>query len=216
MTDNDFSFRLTESILSQTPNSTISSRQQTTPRLITPLPENAIVMQTKDSNSSFNHYIDHHFKEDAPVLLDRLDPSRVPEKKTSESTFWGYLSNDLDSKPPATASDTMPINRSIDVEKNNAHYEYHSIPAEHTLIYSGATHFFSAGAFLFMFGFLFPPLWWVGSFYPTRVYDESKARNDNDVKMLQRWRTLNRFFSLGFSTLLIVVIIMLAIIYTKV
>jgi hypothetical protein len=204
--DNDFSYRLTESILSQTPNSTISSRQQTTPRLVTPLPEHAIVIQPRDSNSSFNHYIGNHFKQDAPVFLDRLDPSRVPEKKTSESTFWGYLSNDLDSKP--LQQDSLSK-----IEKDSTWYEYDF--TEHTMTYSTATHLFSAGAFFFMFGFLFPPLWWVGSFYPTHVYDESKVRYDSDIKMLKRWRTLNRFFSLGFSTLLIIALIILAILYTK-
>jgi hypothetical protein len=191
-TDNDFSFRLTESILSQTPNSTISSRQQTTP-----LSENAMVIQPRDSNSSFNHYIGNHFKEKAPVLLD---PSRVPE-----CTLWGYLSNDLDStKHLQTASSIN--NKTID----DTWYEYD------TMTYSTANHLFSLGAFFFMFGFLFPPFWWVGSFYPTRVYDESKTRYDCDVKMLKRWRTLNRFFSLGFSTLLIIAIIVLTILYSKV
>lgn len=254
--DTDFSYLLTESILSKTPNSNLSSKQgnitssdslkgapdyntnnnilqqQATPRLVTPLPHNSIVIQPKDSDSSFNNYIGNHFKEDAPVLLDRLSvaspiPPAIPHNPTlkkSESTFWAYLSNDLDGRPPPTSSDISikqynnnnnNNNNTKDTENQNTWYEYDSIFAGQTSSYTTATHFFSVGAFLFLFGFICPPLWWVGSFCPTRVDDRYQKKHDVDIKMIKRWRTLNRFFSLGFSTLLVIAIIVLTVIYSK-
>lgn len=243
-TDTDFSYRLTESILSKTtPNSTLSSKQgsdaprnapylpqhQTTPRLVTTLPSNSIVIQPKDSDSSFNNYIGNHFKEDAPVLLDRLSAtspiptgtSNNPTLKKSESTFWAYLSDDLDDRPRAISSDISVKqynshgNDAKDMEHQNTWYEYDSIFAGQTSSYTTATHFFSTGAFLFLFGFICPPLWWIGSFCPVRVGDRYQNKHDGDIKMIKRWRTLNRFFSLGFSTLLIIAIIVLAVLYSK-
>ncbi|KAF1806199.1 hypothetical protein V8B55DRAFT_1454771 [Mucor lusitanicus] len=241
-TDTDFSYRLTESILSKaTPNSTLSSKQgsdapyhpqnQPTPRLVTTLPSNSIVIQPKDSDSSFNNYIGTHFKQDAPVLLDRLSVASPippasstpnnPALKKSESTFWAYLSDDLDGRPPMTSSDISAKQYdhhgsvAKDMEHQNTWYEYDSIFAGQTSSYTTATHFFSAGAFLFLFGFICPPLWWIGSFCPTRVSDQYQHKHDGDIKMIKRWRTLNRFFSLGFSTLLIIAIIVLAVLYSK-
>ncbi|KAI9476290.1 MAG: hypothetical protein EXX96DRAFT_294477 [Benjaminiella poitrasii] len=222
--DTGFSYRLTESILSQTPHSTVSSKQQTTPRLVTPLPHNAIVFQPRDSESSFNNYIGNHFKEDAPVLLDRLNVApqinrtqkQSPEQPTSGS-FWAYLSNDVDDRPRPTLSSQYRDNNDNYNEKvnNNTWCEYDSVFAGHTSSYATATHFFSAGAFLFLFGFIFPPLWWIGSFFPVRIDEEEYRRYNSDTKMVKRWRTLNRFFSLGFSTLLIIAIIILVVLYSK-
>ncbi|KAI7903208.1 uncharacterized protein BX663DRAFT_507845 [Cokeromyces recurvatus] len=222
MTDNnrEFSYRLTESILSQTVNSTVSSYQQTTPRLVTPLPQNAIVVQPRDSDSSFNNYIGTHFKEDAPVLLDRLNvatPTHHTQKQDpiSSASFWTYLSNDLDAKPPHVLTSQQDNNN--EKGNNNTWSEYDSIFAEQTSSshYLTVNHFFSLGAFLFLFGFIFPPLWWIGSFFPVQMNDELYRKYDSDYKMIKRWRTLNRFFSLGFSTLLIIAIIILVIIYSK-
>ncbi|KAI8075939.1 uncharacterized protein B0P05DRAFT_638530 [Gilbertella persicaria] len=214
--DNDFSYRLTESILSQTHFPQQQQQQQqraTTPSYVGPLPPNAIVTQSPDTDASFNNYIGNHFKQDAPVLLDRLSvPNKTPQKKESASTFWSYLSNDLDNGRATTAptSEHNLIN-----EKDNTWYEYDSNifgpGAQHT--YATATEFFSLGAFLFLLGFVFPPFWWIGSFYPIYVDERYQKRYDPNVKMVKRWRLLNRFFSLGFSTILIITIIVLAIVY---
>lgn len=238
--DTDFSYRLTESILSRSANnSPLPSRDAhdqtttTTPRLVAPLPSNSIVIQPKDSDSSFNKYIGDHFKEDAPVLLDRLsvgspttNPSSSTTLKKSDSTFWAYLSNDLDNRPlppkPSSSDVALSVDQQSgnakDIESQNTWCEYDSLFAgQPTCLFATTTHFFSLGAFLFLFGFICPPLWWVGSFYPARVdgIADYQKRHQSDIKMLRRWRTLNRFFSLGFSTLLIIAIIVLTVLYSK-
>lgn len=187
--DTDFSYRLTESILSQTPSSTHSSdrNSHSTHRLVSPLPSNSIVFQQQDSNQSFNNYIGTHFKEDAPVLLSRIKEEDITEKTLQEEPYPSYYSP-------------------IDSERKINYFD------EESSIFSVSTHFFSLGAFLFLFGFICPPLWWIGSFYPFRL---NTNRFDGDIKMKRRWRLLNRFFSLGFSTLVVIAIIILAIIYSK-
>ncbi|KAI8879196.1 hypothetical protein K501DRAFT_303862 [Backusella circina FSU 941] len=219
-TETDFSYRLTESLLSQTPNSSLSSngghrhylKQQhhnsLTPQLVSPLPSNAMVVQPRDSSSSFNHYINDYFKQDAPVLLDRLStPSPQNKQVTGQnqsattpsptSAFWAYLSNDLDSKPPAPALSEISANS---IDRENEKYVQPTWEEEEST-------FFSVGAFLFLFGFIVPPLWWIGSFIP-------RSKRDCSSKMVERWRLLNRYFSLGFSSLLIIAIIILAVIYS--
>ncbi|CAO3672883.1 unnamed protein product [Rhizopus microsporus] len=55
--------------------------------------------------------------------------------------------------------------------------------------------FYSVGGLLFLFGFLFPPFWWLGSFWPRQVREKGG-------KMAERWQRLNRIMSIGFSTIL--------------
>jgi hypothetical protein len=223
----DFSYRLTESLLyQQRPVSTISTstqtplqqgipRQSSTPKFIVTSPANdAIVLQPKDSESSFNQYIGTHFKEDAPVLLDRLQVAspRTPtptnnNKDEEESTFWSYLSKDLEAgDKPEEKSSSAANHDKTSHEHLNTWYEYDSIfTTTSSLMEKDAPQLFSMGAFFFLFGFICPPSWWVGSFYPSKPRD----------KMDSRWKLLNRFFSLGFSTLLVVALIVLAIVYSK-
>jgi hypothetical protein len=177
---------------------------------VSPLPSSAIVVQPRDSSSSFNHYIDDYFKQDAPVLLDRLSTPQQAGQNTHQTTsnsssptsaFWAYLSNDLDSKPPPPQVLSEISANSIDRE-NEKYFQPTWLMED-----DGGEPFFSVGAFLFLFGFVLPPLWWVGSFVP-------KSKRDCTSKMVERWRLLNRYFSLGFSSLLIIAIIILAVIYS--
>lgn len=194
--DNDFQYRLTESLLSQTCNSTLSLLpQQNNPRIIAHSPSYATVLNNKESDASFNVYPGSQVKGSSNYLQS---PGYTKQEK--ESVPWGYLANDLESTS------------TIKLEPNN---EYESIISEKTSLITTSSEFFSLGAYLFLFGFIFPPCWWVGSFYPTRAKKETMYSMDENVKMAIRWRLLNRFFSLGFSTLLIIAIIVLAIIYSK-
>jgi hypothetical protein len=188
----NFSYKLTESLLSH------NNDQTSTPRLVTPLPNNAILFQQQPDNSSFNQYIGNQYKQDAPVFLDRL---QVPgNNENSNTTFWSYLSKDLDDNNKHTTSIHS---------KQSTWYEHDSIytTAAEPLIETSTT-LFSMGALFFLFGFIFPPCWWIGSFYPKPKFDEKR-------KMDSRWRLVNRFFSLGFSTLLVIAIIVLTIVYSK-
>ncbi|CEI98496.1 hypothetical protein RMCBS344292_12603 [Rhizopus microsporus] len=67
--------------------------------------------------------------------------------------------------------------------------------------------FYSVGGLLFLFGFLFPPFWWLGSFWPRQVREKGG-------KMAERWQRLNRIMSIGFSTIVIILIIVFAALYS--
>lgn len=159
--ENDFSYRLTESLLSQTGNSTMSLLHQ-------------------PSNSQL-----------APKIIAH-SPSSRPDNNTqqADSTLWTYLSQDFEAPSIKTQN---------------------TILSDHSFV-TTSTDFFSKGAFFFLLGFIFPPFWWVGSFYPR---SSKNMYIDGNMKMALRWRLLNRFFSLGFSCLLVVAIIILAIFYAK-
>ncbi|KAI8087719.1 uncharacterized protein B0P05DRAFT_584942 [Gilbertella persicaria] len=66
--------------------------------------------------------------------------------------------------------------------------------------------FYSVGGLLFLFGFLCPPLWWIGSFWPRHVREKGG-------KMADRWQKLNRIMSLGFSSILLILIIVFVVLY---
>lgn len=162
--ENDFSYRLTESLLSQPCNSSLSllhqpSNPQLTPRIIAHSPPGT---------------------------------EQDKEKNTQDATLWTYLSQDFDGS-------------SIGTQDQN------SVLSDHSFV-TTSTEFFSKGAYFFLFGFIFPPCWWVGSFYPK---GSKNMYIDGNMKMALRWRLLNRFFSLGFSCLLIISIVVLAILYSK-
>lgn len=171
--ENDFSYLLTESLLSQTCNSSLSllhqpSNPQLTPRIIAHSP--SVTQEEKEKESSTQ-----------PIT-----------KTQQDSTLWTYLSHDFDSSSVRTQ-------------------DHQSILSDHSFV-TTSTEFFSKGAYFFLFGFIFPPCWWIGSFYPK---GSKNMYIDGNMKMALRWRLLNRFFSLGFSCLLVIAIIVLAILYSK-
>ncbi len=204
--ENEFSYLLTESLLTRKTSSTLSlnqkpqplSHQQSIPKIVTSPPPNVMIIEEKPSSTSFNKYIGNHFKEDAPVFLDRLplDSPTTKDRHTPNSTLWSYLSKDVHIKPLNNWQDSDSV-------FSEASYM------------ASSPKFFSTGAFLFLFGFICPPCWWVGSFYPANVKKNIKFI-DEDMKMELRWRLLNRFLSLGFSVLLVIAIIVLAIVYSKI
>ncbi|KAI9317173.1 hypothetical protein BX666DRAFT_2027268 [Dichotomocladium elegans] len=63
----------------------------------------------------------------------------------------------------------------------------------------------SIGAFLFLFGFLCPPLWWIGSFWPRH------ARHKGG-KLADRWQKLCRLMTICFGALVIIAVVILAIV----
>ncbi|KAI8988941.1 hypothetical protein BDB01DRAFT_849044 [Pilobolus umbonatus] len=135
-----------------------------------------------------------------PSTSRLLSPHSMTDHKQSMSSFH-----------PQSVSREYLIHSSTpqssqDIESNHLHTTKHPTWYEYDTIEQclSLKEFFSLGSFLFLFGFLFPPLWWVGSFLP-RVHDQNK--------MDERWRLLNRYFSLGFSTLLIIALIVLAMTY---
>ncbi|KAI7854953.1 hypothetical protein BDC45DRAFT_507333 [Circinella umbellata] len=61
---------------------------------------------------------------------------------------------------------------------------------------------------LFLFGFICPPLWWIGSCWPRHPREQGG-------KMAERWQKLNMIMSLGFSVILIIAFICIAVLYSK-
>lgn len=59
------------------------------------------------------------------------------------------------------------------------------------------------GLGLFMFGFLFPPMWWLGSVYPRSPATE----------MQRKWRRINKLMSLGFSLVVLTVILTVLVVW---
>ncbi|KAI8075737.1 hypothetical protein BDF21DRAFT_423559 [Thamnidium elegans] len=124
--ENDFSYRLTESLLSQTCNSSLSllhqpSNPQLAPRIIAHSP---------------------------PVTQKEKEINTQP-KTQQDSTLWTYLSQDFDTSSIRTQ-------------------DHNSILSDHSFV-TTSTEFFSKGAYFFLFGFIFPPCWWIGSFYPKGI-----------------------------------------------
>ncbi|KAI8969108.1 hypothetical protein BDF20DRAFT_893274 [Mycotypha africana] len=228
-TNSDFSYRLTESILSASTSqpSTVNlnahhHNQSKTARLVTNLPPNSVVVHPKDNDSAFNTYLGDHFKEDAQVLLDRLsvitpvtssrnnnNNNNNDQRKISNVNLWTSLSNNEAGSQPR---------KLVSIRDDNPWHDYDIVfqgnhkPPYHERLRHSPDSLHSFGAFLFLFGFLCPPLWWLGSFYPFKCRGEETDK-DVEMKMMKKWRTLNRFLSLGFSTLLIVVVIILLALY---
>lgn len=59
------------------------------------------------------------------------------------------------------------------------------------------------GSLMFLFGFICPPVWWIGAFYPFTCLKSSQTRIP---KIERRWRSANRVMAL-FSILLIAVLL---------
>lgn len=191
--------------------------------LVSPLPSNAVVIQPADEEQSFNRYIDTEFEPYSAVLRNRLSeasirrasaeagPSQSQQQqihnKVSGSTLrdgnttitddatltahWADFAKDLEAKG-ITAKGTKGYQfNPTDID---------TTPAPWWVAPNDQDGFWSIGAVIFLFGFLCPPLWWIGAFWPRR----SRERGG---KMAERWQYLNRIMSIGFSVILILAIV---------
>ncbi|KAL1919772.1 uncharacterized protein VTP21DRAFT_1703 [Calcarisporiella thermophila] len=114
----------------------------------------------------------HH----SPVPEQSLDGSSLAEKRATAYDTNGNIGNaPMNSKRVPSAPPPLPLPRD---------------------------NFCTLGAWLFLFGFLFPPLWWIGAFYPRK----STARSES------RWKRHNQLMSV-LGLLLILGIIALLIWY---
>lgn len=75
-------------------------------------------------------------------------------------------------------------------------------------IFDSEDGLYSIGAVLFLFGFVFPPLWWVGAVWPRRA-------GECGGKMAERWQSLCRVLSIGFSVLLVAAVIVTAVLWAR-
>lgn len=208
----------------------VNKRDSNSHLLVSPLPSNAIIFRPPDQqaeDSSFHHYIDTQFDPShGGILKNRLSLQNHDDhdqchddsyshtlhqdsKKPSESTlrnsttrhendpalatFWAALAQDLHKK---TANQGYQFHPTTYDEENQQ--DLHENPWWTSS--KDEDGIFSIGALLFLFGFICPPLWWIGSFLP-------RHPRERGGKMAERWQKLNRAMSIGFSIILILAII---------
>lgn len=154
---------------------------QLTEQLLSPSP---IIVHEERNNKDeqFQEYIDRHFTDNkAKILKNRI----------SEATTLGK--NDDSTKK--NNNNKIPASEEEDEER-----------AWWVVKEDDREGFYSIGGLLFLFGFICPPLWWIGSFWPRQVKEKGG-------KMADRWQKINRIMSLGFSIILIILIIVFAVLY---
>ncbi|KAI8145073.1 hypothetical protein BJV82DRAFT_46842 [Fennellomyces sp. T-0311] len=182
---------------------------------ISPLPPNAVVFKQSNPDSSFNRYIESEY---GPVLHNRLSEGSLKQpavqNKHSESTlrdskhfddenlatFWTALAKDLDIKKKQQMYAPTKHNSNWYEGYDFNATEGHGPPAPWWVTRHDEDGAYSIGALLFFFGFICPPLWWLGSFWPRRP-------RQRGGKMAERWQKLNRIMSIGFSVILVLAII---------
>jgi hypothetical protein len=199
----DWSQQLTEQLISQ-PIQTHGH--------ISPLPSSAIIIHSENNkqDEQFQNYIDRQFtSNDATVLKNRLSetPSKTTTLRNSSNTIPpNYLSDikDLSSKKPPLPFEYTGGREAVEVEtesdKESAHVWW-------LLTKNDQDGLYSICGLLFLFGFIFPPCWWIGSIWPKHVREKGG-------KMADRWQKLNRIMSIGFSSILLILIIVFVVLYT--
>jgi hypothetical protein len=196
----DWSLQLTEQLM----------QRNETPSRISPLPPSAVIIHDdKDKqDNQFGNYLDKQFN--STVLKNRLSdapshkPSELTLRDSQQTQFWSDI-NDLNKKPELQKEKY----KSTDFASRHYTDTYPHHDEEHNAWWVASFDedgFYSVPGLLFLFGFLIPPLWWVGSFWPRHV-------REHGGKMAERWQKLNRIMSIGFSTILVIAIIVVAILY---
>ncbi|KAI8336830.1 hypothetical protein BC941DRAFT_428221 [Chlamydoabsidia padenii] len=161
--------------------------------LVSRLPDNAVVfLPTPQPDASFHQYIDRHFQQDAPVLKTQLEGDLEKYQVDEPHTLWEAIQTDLSQVKATTTG------QSTDHQNDN------DAPRP-WWTWDQVDGMYSIGAVFFVFGFLFPPLWWLGACWPRRP--------EQGGKMAKRWQQLNRYLSIGFSIILVIVIIVVAVLY---
>ncbi|SAM07173.1 hypothetical protein [Absidia glauca] len=179
--------------------------------LVSPLPDNAVVFKSPNStnevsDASFHQYIDRQFQQDAPILKTQLDsnsrgggPSTADYGNDEPNTLWDAIKTDLVRVKETTSTGAHRADE-------QQHQDYHETDEPRPWwTWDHIDGMYSIGALLFVFGFLFPPLWWIGAFWPRRP--------EQGGKMAKRWQQLNRYLSIGFSIILVIVIIVVGALY---
>ncbi|KAI8080325.1 hypothetical protein BDF21DRAFT_462919 [Thamnidium elegans] len=149
---------------------------------VAPLPS-AIIIHSEDKDEQFQKYIDRQFTlNEANVLKNQLSGIPVSAARSS---------------PSARSPLNQHNNNITEEQEKNAWW----------LSKNDQDGFYSICGLFFLFGFLFPPFWWIGSVWPKNVAERGG-------KMAERWQKLNRIMSIGFSSILLILIIVFVILYT--
>lgn len=142
-----------------------------------PLPSSAIIVHSEDKDEQFKKYIERQFT---------LNDATILKNQLNETS-----------------------KEEVQQEKVTAQQEYTEEEEEKVwwLSKDDQDGFYSICALFFLFGFLFPPFWWIGSVWPKHVAERGG-------KMAVRWQKLNRIMSIGFSSILLILIIIFVVLYT--
>ncbi|KAG2194453.1 hypothetical protein INT47_003821 [Mucor saturninus] len=163
---------------------------QLTEKLMSPSISSSAIIMHHPQDKQFENYLDRQFtSDDATLLKNRL--SETPSKKPSEATT---LRN---SSGTAKYPTIVPKggNPQEDEEAN-----------PWWLTKNDTDGFYSLPGVFFLLGFIFPPFWWIGSLWPRHVREKGG-------KMAERWQKLNRIMSIGFSSILVILVIVFAVLY---
>ncbi|KAI8140146.1 hypothetical protein BJV82DRAFT_229300 [Fennellomyces sp. T-0311] len=198
---------------------------------VSPLPPHSIIFRPPnqaESDSSFSHYIDRQFQPYSAVLQDRAslqpkamiaepaprqptnirpaDIARVPEQPVqSPERPAQHVRVPEPSALHAPLPEDAPQQASLQHNDEERQQKY----PWWILSDNDEDGFYSIGGILFLFGFICPVLWWIGACWPRHPRERAG-------KMAERWQQLNLIMSLGFSVLLVIALIVLAVTYSQV
>lgn len=201
----DWSLQLTEQFIS--PPQQQQQQQQPTADTtnkthISNLPPSAIIVHQTPDDEQFENYIDRQFtSRDAKLLKNRLsEATTLRNSSTIPTNDW----KDIEKTIPATQQQpALPHPYHHHLDQDDQQSEESNV---WWVTKNDQDGFYSICGLLFLFGFLFPPLWWIGSIWPRHVREKGG-------KMADRWQKLNRIMSIGFSSILIILIIVFVVLY---
>ncbi|ORY95314.1 hypothetical protein BCR43DRAFT_492787 [Syncephalastrum racemosum] len=142
-------------------------------------------------------------------LVSTLPPGaiifRPPSQEEADRSFHTFLQRQQ-SPPAPLASPREKIHAVITIDAPGSDCEEDEYKP--WWIFDSEDGLYSMGAVLFLFGFVFPPLWWIGAVWPRRP-------GERGGKMAERWQSLCRVMSIGFSILLIAAVIVTAVLWAR-
>ncbi|CEP11342.1 hypothetical protein [Parasitella parasitica] len=165
------------------------------------LPPSAIIVHQAPDDKKFENYIDRQFTaNDAKLLKNRLseattlrDSSSIP---INDKDIEKSIPPQQQQQPGEAVVLPLPHLQTDQQSENNVWW----------VTKNDQDGFYSICGLLFLFGFIFPPFWWIGSIWPKHV-------RENGGKMADRWQKLNRIMSIGFSSILIILIVVFVVLY---
>ncbi|KAG2199028.1 hypothetical protein INT46_010268 [Mucor plumbeus] len=190
----DWSLQLTEQLISP-PN-------ENNKPYISSLPPSAIIVHQAPKDEQFENYIDRQFtSSDAKLLKNRLSEATTLRNSSTIPVNYWKDNKDIEKSIPPQEEEPVP-------PSSPAYAQDDQQSEENTwwVTKNDQDGFYSICGLLFLFGFIFPPFWWIGSIWPKHVREKGG-------KMADRWQKLNRIMSIGFSSILIILIIVFVILY---
>ncbi|KAK4508920.1 uncharacterized protein ATC70_013543 [Mucor velutinosus] len=168
----DWSLQITEQLISPPQQAQQQQQQQqttadtATKAHVSNLPSSAMVVHQTPGDAQFENYIDRQFtSRDAKLLKNRLsEATTLRNSSTLPAPDW----KDIEKTIPNTQQQAQ--------EEGAPPHPYHHYQGQDDqqsqdshvwwVTKNDQDGFYSICGLLFVFGFLFPPLWWIGSAWP--------------------------------------------------